>query len=73
MDTQSTTPEQLNDLRARVLAGQDVSVDEYRTLIMSLRQQRSGDIERAQVKSPTAKRALTPKVAVELPDILKDL
>lgn len=73
MTTLSTTPEQLNDLRARVLAGQDVSVDEYRTLIISLRAQRSGDIEKAATKSPTAKRALTPKAPVELPDFLSDL
>ncbi len=68
-----TTPEQLNDLRQRVLAGQEVSVDEYRTLIMSLRAQRSGDIEKAATKTPTAKRALTPKTPVALPDILSDL
>lgn len=71
--TTSTTPEQLNDLRQRVLAGQDVAVDEYRTLIMSLRQQRSGDIEKAATRTPTAKRALTPKTPVELPDIFDDL
>lgn len=69
-----TTPEQLNDLRARVLAGQEVSVDEYRTLILSLRAQRAGDIEKANASKPAGKaKSLTPKKEVTLPDILGDL
>ena len=68
-----TPAETINDLRQRVLAGQEVSVDEYRTLITSLRAQRSGDISSAESRSPTAKRALTPKAPVVLPDFLSDL
>lgn len=61
------THEQLNDLRQRVLAGQDVSVEEYAALIQSLRSRRAGDVE----KAATAKKSAKP--VVELPDLLKDL
>lgn len=60
------THEQLNDLRQRVLAGQDVSVEEYAALIQSLRSRRAGDVEKAATKKPA-------KPVVELPDLLKDL
>lgn len=71
--TQLTT-DQLNDLRQRVLAGQEVSVDEYHTLILSLRAQRSGDLERANAsKKAGAPKSLTPKAKVALPDIFNDL
>lgn len=65
------THEQLNDLRQRVLAGQDVSVEEYAALIQSLRARRSGDVEKSAEKKAAAGRA--PKPVVELPDALKDL
>lgn len=70
----TATPEQLNDLRQRVLAGQDVSVEEYRILLSSLRAVRSGDIERGNTtkRAGTAK-ALTPKATVALPSIFDDL
>lgn len=68
------TTEQLNDLRQRVLAGQDVSVEEYSALIQSLRQRRMGDVEKAAEKKATTKRApAAAKTPVELPDLLKDL
>jgi hypothetical protein len=68
------TSEQLNDLRARVLAGQEVSVDEYRILITSLRAQRSGDLERGNAaKRAGAPKSLTPKAKVELPSLFDDL
>lgn len=67
------THEQLNDLRQRVLAGQDVSVEEYAALIQSLRQRRSGDVERAQEKAATKRAPKASKPEVELPDLLKDL
>ena len=61
----------LNDLRARVLAGQDVSVEEYRALIQAKRSQRTGDVTAAATKKAAAGTA--PKPQVELPDSLKDL
>ena len=38
------TPEQINDLRKRVLAGEDVSPDEYREIIQAYRAQRLGAV-----------------------------
>jgi hypothetical protein len=65
------THEQLNDLRQRVLAGQDVSIEEYAAIIQSLRARRTGDVEAAVAKK--ASRTKSPKADVELPDLLKDL
>jgi hypothetical protein len=65
------THEALNDLRSRVLAGEDVSVEEYTTLISSLRQKRTGDVVAAAVKKSAATKPTKPQV--ELPDLLKDL
>lgn len=48
-----TESERLNDLRQRVLAGEDVSLDEYREIIQSLRAKRTGDITDAAAKKAT--------------------
>jgi hypothetical protein len=72
----SLTHEALNDLRSRVLAGQDVSVEEYALLIASLRERRSGDVAASAAKkaaSSTSTSTKAPKTPVELPDLLKDL
>lgn len=63
--------EALNDLRRRVLAGEDVSVEEYAALIQSLRARRAGDVAAFAEKKSSKKKSSSP--AVELPDILKDL
>jgi hypothetical protein len=70
-----TTPEQLNDLRQRVLAGQDVSIEEYALLIQSLRARRSGEVTAsAERKAAASKSPAKPaKAPVALPDILADL
>lgn len=65
------THEALNDLRNRVLSGQDVSVEEYAALINAQRQKRTGDVTAAAVKKAATGRA--PKPVVELPDAFKDL
>jgi hypothetical protein len=64
--------DQLNDLRQRVLAGQDVSVEEYHILISSLRQRRSGDVT-ASAEKKAAHATKSAKPTVELPDIFSDL
>lgn len=70
----SLTHEALNDLRSRVLAGQDVSVEEYAALIASLRERRSGDVTASAVKKAAATKApKADKPTVILPDLLKDL
>lgn len=66
-----STPERLNDLRKRVLAGDDVSVDEYRELIAALRQKRSGDL--ADASASGRPRKMTPRSKAILPDILQDI
>lgn len=63
--------EALNDLRRRVLAGEDVPVEEYAALIQSLRARRAGDVAASAEKKSSKKKSSSP--AVELPDILKDL
>lgn len=76
MTTTPLSQDQLNDLRRRVLAGEDVSKEEYAALIQSLRQRRSGDVAAsAEKKATAAKKTSTKeaKPAVELPDLLKDL
>ena len=65
------THEALNDLRSRVLNGEDVSVEEYRELIAAQRQKRSGDVVAAATREAAAGKA--PKPVVELPDALKEL
>jgi len=66
------THEALNDLRSRVLAGADVSVEEYAALIATLRAKRTGDVQEAATRKASAKSgAKAPPV--ELPDSLKDI
>jgi hypothetical protein len=66
--------EKMNDLRSRVLAGQDVSVEEYAALIASLRERRSGDVVASAAKKAAATKApKADKPTVTLPDLLKDL
>lgn len=69
------THEALNDLRARVLAGEDVSVEEYAELINTQRIIRAGAVTDAAAKKAAtpAKKSSTPKAPVDLPDLLKDL
>lgn len=67
-----TEAERLNDLRQRVLAGEDVSMDEYREIIQSLRAKRSGDITDAAVKKATKAKAEA-KPAVDLDTLLGGL
>lgn len=67
-----TESERLNDLRQRVLAGEDVSLDEYREIIQSLRAKRSGDITDAAVKKAT-KAKTEAKPAVDLDTLLGGL
>jgi len=70
----SLTHEALNDLRSRVLNGEDVSVEEYAQLIAAQRAIRAGAVtSAAERKAATAKPTKAPKTPVELPDILKDL
>ena len=52
------TPEQINDLRKRVLAGEDVSPDEYREIIQAYRAQRLGAVTASAPK--TVARAASP-------------
>lgn len=65
------THEQLNDLRQRVLAGQDVPVEDYAALIQSLRQRRTGEVAASAARNPAAKKSAKPEVT--LPDCLSDL
>lgn len=59
------TPEELNDLRARVLAGEEFPADEYRRIIQSYRAHRSGAIAAA---APKAKaKAASTKAAAAVP------
>lgn len=67
-----TEAERLNDLRQRVLAGEDVSVDEYREIIQSLRNKRMGDLQESSAKK-TAKAKDTAKPAVDLDTLLGGL
>jgi hypothetical protein len=69
--TTQYSPEQLNDLRQKVLAGQDVSVEEYAAIITSLRQKRTGDV--AAAHEAKVKKTPTSKTPVELPEIFNDL
>lgn len=52
-----TEAERLNDLRQRVLAGEDVSTDEYKEIIQSLRSKRTGDITASAEKKATKAKA----------------
>lgn len=69
------THEALNDLRARVLAGEDVSVEEYAELINTQRVIRAGAVtDAAAKKAANPKKSSAPsKAPVDLPDLLKDL
>lgn len=70
------THEALNDLRARVLAGEDVSVEEYAELINTQRIIRAGAVTDAAAKkaaTPAKKSTASSKAPVDLPDLLKDL
>jgi hypothetical protein len=66
-----TESERLNDLRQRVLAGEDVSLDEYREIIQSLRAKRKGDITDAAVKKASKAKETAP--AVDLDTLLGGL
>lgn len=69
------THEALNDLRARVLAGEDVTVEEYAELINTQRIIRSGAVVAAAARKAAnpKKSSSSTKAPVELPDALKDL
>lgn len=66
-----TEAERLNDLRQRVLAGEDVSTDEYREIIQSLRSKRMGDLQESAEKKAKAKTETKPPV--NLDDLLGGL
>lgn len=67
-----TEAERLNDLRQRVLAGEDVSIDEYREIIQSLRNKRMGDLQESSAKK-AAKSKDSAKPAVDLDTLLGGL
>ena len=70
----SLTHEALNDLRSRVLNGEDVSVEEYAALIAAQRAIRAGAVtSAAEKKAATTKAPKATKAPVDLPDILKDI
>ena len=58
------TPEQINYLRKRVLAGEDVSPDEYREIIQAYRAQRLGAVTASAPK--TIARAASAKSAAPI-------
>ncbi len=61
-----TEAERLNDLRQRVLAGEDVSLEEYREIIQSLRAKRTGDlVDSAAKKAAKAKDSAKPPVDLD--------
>ena len=61
-----TEAERLNDLRQRVLAGEDVSLEEYREIIHSLRAKRTGDlVDSAAKKAAKAKDSAKPTVDLD--------
>lgn len=55
-----TEAERLNDLRQRVLAGEDVTTEEYTEIIQSLRRKRTGDLEVSATKKAEAKAKAQP-------------
>lgn len=67
-----TEAERLNDLRQRVLAGEDVTLDEYREIIQSLRKKRMGDLVDSAAKK-AAKSKDSAKPAVDLDTLLGGL
>lgn len=67
-----TEAERLNDLRQRVLAGEAVSMDEYREIIQSLRNKRMGDLQESSAKK-AAKAKDPAKPAVDLDTLLGGL
>lgn len=67
MSMTQQTAEQLNDLRARIAAGEDVSKEEVAQAVQELRSQRMSGVSSA--KSAAAK----PKKDVGLPEDLNDL
>jgi len=61
-----TESERLNDLRQKVLAGEEVSLDEYKEIIQSLRSKRTGDlVDSAAKKATKAKAEKTPPVDLD--------
>jgi hypothetical protein len=52
--------ERLNDLRQKVLAGEDVTIEEYTEIIQSLRAKRSGDLVISAEKKAVAKAKAQP-------------
>lgn len=55
-----TESERLNDLRQKVLAGEDVSIEEYTEIIQSLRAKRNGDLVQSAEKKAKAKAKADP-------------
>lgn len=65
-----TEAERLNDLRQRVLAGEDISIAEYTEIIQSLRAKRHGDVTASAEKKASAKTKAAP---VDLDTLLSGL
>lgn len=57
--------DRLNDLRQRVLAGEDVSADEYKEIIQSLRNKRLGDLQVSAEKKAKTKAEAKPPVNLD--------
>ena len=55
-----TEAERLNDLRQRVLAGEDVTIEEYTEIIQSLRAKRNGDLVASAEKKAATKAKAAP-------------
>jgi len=69
-----TESERLNDLRQKVLAGEDVSLDEYKEIIQSLRSKRMGDlVDSAAKKATKASATKTKSPPVDLDSLLGGL
>lgn len=64
----------LNDLRQRVLAGENIPPEEYAEIIASLRAKRLGDVTISSEKKASAAKAKKPAAApVDLDSLFRDV
>jgi hypothetical protein len=69
------TAEEINDLRKRVLAGEEFQIEEYRDIIRSYRAARLSGVTAAapKVKAKAESASATAKVTVPLGDLLASM
>lgn len=67
------TPEELNDLRVRVLAGEEFPTEEYRRIIQSYRANRLNAVSNAAPKAKAKAAAATKAAPADLNSLLTGL